>query len=191
MFHLNKKHFMKFNPKTIQLKNNETISIRICKTEDAENLIKTVKTYLADSEYIPKNSTEFNVTLEQEKSWIKTFLDNENSLLLVAVNGNQIIGNLGLTGGSREAMKHTAVVGMGILKEWRNVGVGTELMKAAIDWAKSNPILELIHLQVYTENKCGISLYKKIGFEENGMLKNYFKQNDTYYDMLTMSLEVK
>jgi ribosomal protein S18 acetylase RimI-like enzyme len=88
-------------------------------------------------------------------------------------------------------MQHTAVIGMGMFIEWRNSGLGTELMKYSIEWAKENPILELLLLQVYTENELGLNLYRKMEFVENGVIKNYFKQNGRYYDNLTMSLSVK
>ena len=104
---------------------------------------------------------------------------------------NQIIGNIDLTGSQRKIMEHTAVIGMGMFKDWRNSGLGTELLFATIDWAKQNQILELIWLQVYTENKLGLHLYRKMGFEENGIIKNYFKRDNQYFDNLTMSMVVK
>ncbi len=88
-------------------------------------------------------------------------------------------------------MEHTAVIGMGMLKEWRNTGLGTALLKLAIEWAKENPILELLWLQVYSDNELGLGLYRKMGFEKNGILKNFFKREEKYFDNLTMTLSVK
>lgn len=104
---------------------------------------------------------------------------------------NQIIGNIDLTGSKRKIMKHTAVIGMGLLKEWRNIGVGTLIHQLVVEWAKQNKILGLIWLQVYTENESTLKVYKNIGFEENGLIKGFFKQNNTYFDNLTMSLNVE
>lgn len=87
-------------------------------------------------------------------------------------------------------MEHTALIGMGITKEYRNIGLGTALLSECVDWAKQNPILELIWLQVYTDNKLGVSLYKKMGFSENGLIKNFFKHKGNYYDNLTMNMKV-
>ena len=112
-------------------------------------------------------------------------------MLLIAEFDNEIVGNIDLTGNRRKIMEHTAVIGMGMLKEWRNTGLGTALLKLTIEWAKENSILELLWLQVYTENILGLNLYKKMEFIENGIIKNYFKQNGKYYDNLTMSLSVK
>ncbi|CAM1345646.1 GNAT family N-acetyltransferase [Tenacibaculum amylolyticum] len=182
---------MKIKPKTITLKNGKEILIRQCEVNDAEHLRNTIKTYIKDSKYIPKLQEEFKLSISQGEDWIKSFIDRPNSLLLIAEFDNKIIGNIDLTGNPRKVMEHTAVIGMGMLAEWRNSGLGTELMKAAISWAKNNPILEILWLQVYTDNKLGVGLYQKMGFTENGIIKNFFKQDGIYFDNLTMSLEVK
>ena len=88
-------------------------------------------------------------------------------------------------------MEHTAVIGMGMLKEWKNTGLGTALLKFGIEWAKENTILELLWLQVYTDNELGLGLYRKMGFEENGIMRNFFKQDGEYFDNLTMTMNVK
>jgi len=181
----------KFRPHIIELKNQKLVTIRQAKIDDAEKLLNCIKTYIPQSNYIPKLVEEIKITIEQEKEWINSFLTNENSLLLVAECDNEIIGNIDLTGNRRKIMEHTAVIGMGMLKEWRNYGLGTTLLKLTIEWAKENPILELIWLQVYTENELGLNLYRKMGFEENGIMKNYFKQDNKYFHNLTMSMNVK
>jgi len=182
---------MEILPQLVVLNNGKSIIIRNCKSEDAAQLMHCVKTYINDSEYIPKESDEFNLTNEQEVQWIQTLNDKTNSLLLVAEHEGVIIGNIDLTGSGRRVMAHTAAIGMGMLREWRNTGVGTALMNAAISWAKSNEHLELLWLQVYLQNEAGIRLYRKMNFEEQGIIKNYFKHKGKYFDVLTMSLSVK
>jgi RimJ/RimL family protein N-acetyltransferase len=177
-----------FTKTTIRLKNDKLVQIRVAEVSDAEKLLNTIKTYIPQSDFIPKLPEEITLTLDQEKAWIQTFLDQDNSLLLVAEYEGEIIGNIDLTGHQRKVMKHTAVIGMGMLADWRNTGLGTALLSELIQWAKENPILELIWLQVYTENKAALKLYKKMGFQENGTIKNFFKQDDRYFDNLTMSL---
>lgn len=182
---------MKFPPRVVTLKNGCEITLRMARISDALPLIKTVKEYLADSNYIPQSPEEFNMTLEQEQKWIHSFLEKDNSLLILAEFENRIIGNIDINGHTRKMMQHTAVIGMGMLLEWRNTGLGTQLLQHGIQWAKQNTILELLWLQVYTENLAGITLYKKMGFEENGILPNFFKHSDRYYNNLTMNLNVK
>ena len=182
---------MKFQPIVITLKNSKKVIIRSAEISDAAKLLETIKEYIGDSDYIPKTTAEIVITLKQEEEWINSFIQKENSLLLVATFEDKIIGNLDITGNSRIIMQHTGVIGMGMLSEWRNSGLGTALMQAAIGWSKENPILELLWLQVYTENVLGLNLYRKMNFTGNGTIENYFKQDGKYYHNLTMSLAVK
>ena len=88
----------KFTTEIIELKNNKLVTIRQATIEDAEKLLSCIKTYVPQSDYIPKLENEIKLTIEQEKEWINSFLTNENSLLLVAEYDNEIIGNIDLTG---------------------------------------------------------------------------------------------
>ena len=181
----------KFGAKTIKLKNQKLVTIRQAEVGDAERLLSCIKEYISQSEYIPKLEQEITLTIEQEKEWINSFLASHNSLLLIAEYDNEIIGNIDLTGNRRKIMEHTAVIGMGMLNEWRNSGLGTALLKSVIQWAKENPVLELIWLQVYTENELALNVYRKMGFEDNGIIKNFFKKGNLYFDNLTMTMNVK
>lgn len=180
-----------FDSKIFELKNHKSVTIRRAEIDDAEKLLRCIKTYVPQSEYIPKLAQEIELTIEQEKDWINLFLTSENSLLLIAEFDNEIIGNIDLTGSRRKMMQHTAVIGIGMLQDWRNSGLGTILLKSAIEWAKENSILEILWLQVYTDNKLGLALYQKMGFEENGIMKNFFKHDGKYFDNLTMTMNVK
>ena len=174
------------------LKDGRTVLIREGQPEDAASLLATIKTYLADSDYIPLDPGEFRVSEEEERTWIESFAARDDAELLVAVHAGQLIGNIDLTGSTRRATRHTAVIGMGILKEWRGSGLGTELLRSAVAWACKNPVLEKLWLQVYADNGAGISLYHKAGFVECGVQKGFFKRaGNRYADNITMMLDVK
>lgn len=174
----------------VQLKNDRIVTIRKARLSDASQLLEAIRTYIPQSEFIPKLENEITLSLEQKESWIDSFIQSNNSLLLVAEFEGKIIGNIDLTGSRRQVMQHTAVIGMGMIESWRGIGLGTALMEQMIHWAKENPILELIWLQVYTANSSAIQLYKNMGFIENGVLPHFFKNDQVYYDNLTMSLKV-
>ena len=181
----------KFNPQIVTLKNQKQVVIRQAEAKDAEEFLHCLKTYISQSQFIPKHNYEINLTVEQEVDWINSYLKNDNSILLVAEYENQLLGNIDVTGSQRERMKHTGMIGMGMLEEWRNSGLGMHLMENAVAWATQNSILELLWLQVYTANHSASHLYKKMGFVDNGTIKNYFKHETDYFDVMTMSLEVK
>jgi len=139
----------------VELKNGKLVSIRLARISDAERLLNAINTYVPQSKYIPLLREELSQSISQKEDWINSFEKYENSLLLIAECDNQIIGNIDLTGSRRKVMEHTGLIGMGMLKEYRNTGLGTLLMFSLIEWAKANSILALIWLQVYTENKLG------------------------------------
>ncbi|WP_165020464.1 GNAT family N-acetyltransferase [Dysgonomonas sp. ZJ279] len=182
---------MKFEPIHIELKNGKTVTIREASVSDAEELIVTIREYVEESEFIPYIEGEFNPTIEDEKNWIQSFINQENSLLLLALCDNSIIGNISLNGSQRAMMKHTAGIGIGLLSEWRNQGVGSALFEAMISWAKISE-LELLWLETYNTNKIGLATYKKYGFEEVGKQKDFIKiASGVYADNVIMTLKIK
>ncbi|MDR0194133.1 MAG: GNAT family N-acetyltransferase [Myroides sp.] len=162
---------------TTTLKNDTQITIRPATRNGSAALLTLIKEYLDNSEYIPINAKDFTKTPQDIADWIKQLNTSANSLMLVAEFQGELIGNLDLTGHHRSTMFHTAVLGMGIVMNWRNTGVGTVLLKTALEWAKNSP-LEIISLDVYTENKSGIALYQKLGFKEVGVIPDFIKDND-------------
>ena len=70
---------IKFNPIIVKLKNAKEVKIRSAEISDAENLLKTIKKYIVDSEFIPKLFDEIKLTIQQEEDWINSFIQKENS----------------------------------------------------------------------------------------------------------------
>lgn len=178
-----------FTPRFITLKNGIQVLVRIAVPEDAAALVQTISTYAADSEHLIITPEEFNPGPDRQEAWIRSFLDSSNSILLIAVHNNSIIGNIDLNGSPRKKLQHTAMVGMGIALEWRNSGLGTAMLHAALSWAQSNPVLEQLWLQVYHNNDAGIALYKKLGFTEQGRQPGFIRTGDgAYADNVLMGL---
>jgi RimJ/RimL family protein N-acetyltransferase len=183
---------MKFESLDIRLKNGKTVTLREASVDDAEELISVVKKYIEDSEYIPYTKGEFNPAIEFEKEWIQALNNQKNSLLLLAMHNDKIIGNISVNGSQRNMAVHTACIGIGLLREWRNQGIGSILFNSVIEWAKKNSQLEILWLETYVTNKEGIALYRKYGFEQDGIQKDFIKISDNEYaDNLMMSLKLK
>lgn len=183
---------MKFKPLDKQLKNGETITIREATISDAEELISVVKEYIEKSAFIPYAVGEFNPTLEEEENWIKSLANAKNGLLLLATHNGKIIGNISVNGAERIMMQHTASIGIGIAEAWRNLGIGSILFEAAIEWAKKNSPLEILWLETYANNEIGLSLYQKYGFIEVGRQNRFIKISPKKYaDNIIMTLRIK
>ncbi len=166
------------------------LTIRPANPDDAAALIAIKKQYIEGSDTIPLLVTEYKNSLEEEMALIERLNTSENSILLLAEQDGKIIGNIDLMGSNRSRTKHTAMLGIGLVLESRNRGIGSIMMKVAVDWAKQNPVLELLWLDTYSSNLMGITLYQKMGFKAAGVIPNFFKQKDQAHTKVQMFLEV-
>lgn len=182
---------MKFSPKKVVLKDGREVLLRHVEVSDAPRVIEFVHGFVYDEEYVPLSEGEFNPTIAEEEQILSNYVERSNALFLVAEMDGKLVANINVDGNQRKILRHTAVFGMGMHKEWQSCGLGTAILSAAIDWARTNPELEILFLQVYAENEAGLALYRKMGFVEHGRIPNFFKQNGRYHDEISMYLSVK
>ncbi len=68
-------------------------------------------------------------------------------------------------------------------------GLGTELLKAVLDWLYRETDVNRLDLDVYVENERARRAYEKVGFQVEGRLRDYHRHEDgTYRDMWLMSI---
>lgn len=113
-----------------------------------------------------------------------------NAPAYYAIAGGQVVGWADINLSSNPRMQHRGFLGMGLLPEWRGKGLGTKLLMAVIEHSKKIG-LEKLELNVYTNNTAGIALYRKCGFVQEGLIKNFRKLDGVYFDCLTMGLFLK
>lgn len=105
---------------------------------------------------------------------------------LVAVVDGKVIGQLGLqlyTG--RRA--HVASLGMMVHADYQGRGVGSALMRAAVDLTENWLNISRIELEVYVDNAAGLALYRKFGFEIEGTLRDFSFRDGHFVDVYRMS----
>jgi len=123
----------------------------------------------------------------EEVSTFQQKLITNNWPVYYAVENGRVVGWADITPSSNPRMSHRGFLGMGLIKEFRGKGIGTELLTKTLAHAKTIG-LEKIELSVYTDNSAAIKLYKKCGFKEIGVVKHYRKLKGRYFDCLEMEL---
>ena len=73
-------------------------------------------------------------------------------------------------------------LGISILPDYRNNGLGTAIMQTMVDWATAHPIIEKLALGVWAENTPAVALYEKMGFTEEGRKVCEIKYANGQYD---------
>ncbi len=79
-------------------------------------------------------------------------------LVMEDVANGEIIGSSWMTWDGRRIYLHH----FGIHPDWQNLGLGTKLAEASLEWISSTG--QQVKMEVHKENKAAIQLYKKLGF---------------------------
>jgi len=128
-----------------------------------------------------------NYSVHEEEKYLQAINDSERSLFLGAklLLENEVttsfIGTLSLIAGTSEKTRHVAELGMGVLADWQNHGLGREMLSIAEHHAAQSGIKTII-LHVREFNKKAIALYQHFGYVQTGILKMACLFRENYYD---------
>lgn len=159
----------------------EEIRVRRARLQDAEAIAA-----------LYEEPSVFSGTLQlpqaDRESWRQRFETVPDHVFpFVALFEDRVVGNLGLSMITRARQRHIATLGMGVSEAFQGRGVGSALMKAALDLADNWLNLHRIQLEVYTDNDAAIALYRKFGFIEEGRAAAYAFRDGKYVDALLMA----
>lgn len=161
--------------------NKSKCIIRTARLEDAESILSIQNSVIAEGEYLITIPEEFNKTPVQQREWIQRITENERENFLVAEINGEIVGWLAFQSQNRKRMSHIGSFGMMISKHYRGKGIGKMLLEELMEWAEKNPLIEKICLGVFSTNQRAISLYKSMGFIEEGRKVKEIKIDENEY----------
>ena len=119
---------------------------------------------------------------------VHKYMENPSpgALNLVVTQDGRIVANGGLNRftGRRQ---HVASIGMGVHDDFIGRGFGRILLGAFVDAADDWLDIKRLELTVYTDNDVAVSLYRKFGFEQEGLLKAFGFRSGAYVDAYAMA----
>lgn len=116
---------------------------------------------------------------EYSMDLLKFLFENHGEGLFVAETDSRIMGFiLGVPLDSRTLR----ILMLVVIKEFRKMGIGSELLKACENHAKNRMMTAMI-LEVGTKNTEAVDFYSKKGFKVTGMLPKYYKDRSDAYVM--------
>lgn len=163
----------------------DTYIIREAVPDDAEKMISYLNQVGGESDNLLIGENEFTVPIEGVKRKLAMSKDSENSIVLIALENDQIIARAELEGYYPARIRHRAKFSISVKKEYWNQGIGTEMIKRIFEQAK-NLKIRIIELEVIADNERGINLYHKMGFVDIGIYKDYFFVNGIFKDAVVM-----
>jgi RimJ/RimL family protein N-acetyltransferase len=106
--------------------------------------------------------------------------DLANSITVLARLDERVVGHLQMFRIPFERRKGVAELFIYIHQDFQNVGLGTAMMKRAIEIAKERGFHRL-GLTVVADNHRAIKVYEKVGFRREGIARDAFYGDDHHY----------
>ncbi len=164
------------------------IVIRKATKEDASEILELIKKVRKESIFLASHQDDPMPSLIEEE----TMLENSKKFKfwLVAILDNKIVGIINFSGNMKVKKRHRASIGISVLKEYWGRHCGSLLIEKMLECARQIPGLEKIELGVFSDNERAISLYKKFGFEVEGVIKKAYLIDGVYHDEIYMCLYI-
>lgn len=124
----------------------------------------------SDIEELKPLVENFSIELTEE-----LFLANPFSKYIIFRENKEMIGFLSY----EDIYERFEIDYIFVVEEYRNKGIASNMLEFLLKEAKEKQI-ENITLEVAVENRKAISLYKKYGFEEAALRKQYYGNEDAY-----------
>lgn len=166
--------------------NGLTYTVRSAVQTDAEQLSEIRVQIDGETENMDREAGEGFIDKIGFQKIVKTDSEEMKNLFLVVEVHNRIVGFSRCEGSNLKRLSHKVEFGVCILREFWGYGMGKSLLQQSIQWADENEVKK-ISLQVLETNEKAIKLYKKLGLEVEGILKNDKKLSDgKYYNTVVM-----
>lgn len=154
--------------------------------EDAEEIVAFYNRVGGETSYLSFEKDEYPLTVEQQKEALEADSKDDQQFMLLVKEDGEIIALGTMNTSHKIKAKHVTELGIVVQKLSQSKGVGTELMKRLIKWARNEPNITKIRLDTRADNVKAVSLYLRLGFIIEGTLKNETLWNGQYYDLYVM-----
>ena len=165
------------------------ITIKKAAPSDAAKLLDFMKLIGVETDNLTFDGAGVPFSVEDEAAYIASMENSRDNLMLLAKDGETIVGNASLSRMPRR-MSHRGDFSVAVAKAYWNKGIGRALLEKVIAFAEENDF-SVIDLQVRSDNQGAIHLYEKYGFRKIGSHPAFFKINGENVSFDYMYLSVK
>ncbi len=157
--------------RTFHLKDGQSIILRTLKWEDLEDCLEMINSLVDEKANILKDQI---VTREEEIDWLARALSrmekNEVVYIVAEVKG-RMVANSEVCRHLGGYDKHVGSIGIAIRKGFRDLGIGTEMMKTLVEQAKVMGLKVLV-LSAFANNQRAIHVYENSGVTTYGRVQS-------------------
>ena len=124
-------------------------------------------------------------SMDETRDFVRMLLDG-GGIQFVAVSDSRVVGWCDVVQNRFEGTRHGGTLGMGVVREFRQRGIGSELLRRTLDAAKLKGI-ERVELEVFSSNQGAIELYERSGFLREGCKRRARILDDLETDIVLMA----
>jgi ribosomal protein S18 acetylase RimI-like enzyme len=180
--------------KQFTAKNRKLVTLRSLRWEDLDQALESAEELFQEWETDPKFGVPMSKkpTLETEARWLADNLvkiETGKQISVAAEIDGKLAGNCLVDRSENSILEHYGRLGIAVSKEFRNIGLGYEIMKTALDECRKAGVT-LIDLEVFANNERAIHLYEKVGFREAGRTPKKINRNGQFEDDILMVIQL-
>ena len=101
--------------------------------------------------------------------------------------GGAVVGWCDIRRSPFEGFRHVGTLGVGLLPEWREQGLGRRLIKETIDAARANGVTR-VELETFASNSRAIHVFEGLGFKTEGVKRRARVLDGQEDDLVCMAL---
>jgi ribosomal protein S18 acetylase RimI-like enzyme len=175
-------------------KNSNKVILRYPKWEDLDALVVYWNDIFEESE----KDLDFGILFEKKSTsgegakWLAELLvriETDEEVCLVAETDGVMVGFTNVTRGKVSYERHHGVLGISIAREFRDMGIGSELIRTVLDECRKAGLVS-IELAAFHNNLRAISLYERLGFKHAGRIPKKTRRDGRFFDDVIMSIEL-
>ncbi|TDX46335.1 GNAT family N-acetyltransferase [Orenia marismortui] len=160
--------------------------IREIQKKDAEDFLELCKKLDRETEFLLLEPGERNLTVAEQKRKIINIQDARNKNIFLVEDEGSLIAYLGAYGGEFKRNFNTIYIVVAVLEDYTGQGIGSRLFHHLEQWGQEEEF-HRFELTVMSHNNRAINLYKKMGFEIEGLRKDALFISGKYIDEYYMS----
>jgi RimJ/RimL family protein N-acetyltransferase len=174
----------------ITLRDGRTVRIRRAQPEDAEAVLGYLRRVGGETVNLTFGAEGPGLTEAEEQEYLARVTASDNSLAILAVVGDEVVGSLTFDGGRRARLRHAGEFGISVAQAYAGQGIGKALIAYMLAWAERGGVVRKINLKVRADNEPAIRLYERMGWVLEGRTTRDTLIDGEFNDCLLMGREV-
>ncbi len=162
----------------------QQVTLRAARREDTP----TINEFWNDVDMASRasNRAPLPLTVEQTQSLLEELEKRDDHVRFVIEVDGQIVGDCSLH--DIDTHNRTCDVGIALGRPYWGQGYGQDALRTLVDYAFKHHNMHRVALEVLADDERAVGCYRKVGFAEEGRLRQRDWRDGEYHDVLLMGI---